>query len=269
MSTPPNILVFDSGAGGLSVAKEILNQVAHCHLIYLADNAYFPYGDLEDGELLERILSVITSAIAKHSPHIVVIACNTASTLALQQLRQQNQHVSFVGVVPAVKPAAQISQSGNIGVLATPATIGRNYTKNLISDHASEQQVFLHGSTNLVKLAEMHLAGEPVSPSEIESELDQLLKVDKSDNIDTVVLACTHFPLLKQHFIESQITKQKKLKFVDSGEAIGRRIKFLLENQFSHTNNSNPEKNHSVVFEYTSPSNSLENQKHYKNYLLK
>ena len=140
MTRPPRILLFDSGRGGLTVARAVAGRLPQAHLFYCADNGGFPYGAWEEATLIERILTVLGRAIALCLPDVVVVACNTASTIAMEQLREMFP-VPFVGTVPAIKPAAEQTRSGIIGVLATPATVKREYTQALIDNFAAHAQV--------------------------------------------------------------------------------------------------------------------------------
>lgn len=227
MPPPPKIVVFDSGAGGLSVAREILLTLPSCHLTYVADNAFFPYGLKEDSALSARIVSQISALYARQQPDIVVLACNTASTLALDILRARFD-CPFVGVVPAIKPAAILSKSKVIGVLATPATVARPYTQRLIAEFAQGVEVLLHGSDTLVELAEKKYRGEVVDGAAVYREISRLFDQPHGDRIDAVVLACTHFPLLKQEMIDLLAQHQRAVDWVDSGNAIARRVLDLL-----------------------------------------
>ena len=239
----PNILVFDSGAGGLSIAKEILFLITECHLIYVADNAYFPYGNRSDYDLTDRVLSLLKQLINQFEPQIVVIACNTVSTLVLSRLRDQHPKIEFVGVVPAIKPAAKISRTGHIGVLATPATTMRNYTYELINDHAKQHRVFLHGSAILVDIAEQFIIGNETNFDQLHNEIKQLLKRDPDNKIDTIVLACTHFPLLKNVIIENPLIKDRQVSIIDSGEAVAKRTQDRLAALYHQTEVKNNDEN--------------------------
>ena len=145
-----NILIFDSGVGGLSILTEIRQRCAGLNLHYLMDNHAFPYGTKADNYLIRRILDVCQSAVAELQPDILVIACNTASTLALAELRKQLS-IPVVGVVPAIKVAAELAPNGHIGLLATPATVHRTYTDQLIQDFAQGCEVQHMGSSALVQ----------------------------------------------------------------------------------------------------------------------
>ena len=220
-----HIAFFDSGLGGLSVAQELFShpQVTHLgitQLSYVADTEAYPYGDKPDTWLNERILSVVLDSHRRLTPDMWVIACNTASTLVLDALRAQI-HVPIVGVVPAIKPAAAASKSKVIGVLATPATVTRNYTAQLIADHAPGCQVLLHGSDTLVHESEKQLLGGDIDLAVLQKNIEALLNMPCGEAIDTIVLGCTHYPLIKA---ELSSLAPNIYHWVDSGEAIARRV---------------------------------------------
>lgn len=223
----PNLLVFDSGVGGLSVSTEIRQLLPSLELHYLMDNAAFPYGTKDDDFLKERVLKVCTQAVSKLNPDLLVVACNTASTLALDTLRQQ-LNIPVVGVVPAIKVAAQLSKQPVIGLLATDATVNRSYTNKLIQDFAADCEVHRFGSAKLVQWAESWL-DEPPALNELFEHLNPWLSSKPA--LTHVVLGCTHFPLLKQHL--SQLWPN--ITWVDSGAAIARRVEFLLGEQAKDT----------------------------------
>ena len=164
--TPPTILVFDSGLGGLTVFREIAVALPVARFVYVADDAGFPYGNLDEDALIARVLDVIGAAIAEHAPDLVVVACNTASTLALAELRARFS-VPFVGTVPAIKPACAQSRAQRVAVLGTLATVGREYTRALIREFAGGCDVVLVGSPRLAGFAEAELAGSPVADQHI------------------------------------------------------------------------------------------------------
>lgn len=253
-----HIAFFDSGLGGLSISQAFFAH-AQSHLVnvrtcsYIADTGAYPYGNKDDAWLAARIVSVLGGAIKQIKPDLVVVACNTASTLALQQLRD-TFNLPFIGVVPAIKPAVAVSQSGVVGVLATPATVARDYTAQLITDHAPQKQILLHGCTQLVAQAERALLFEPLDTHVVRLALTGLLKQQHGQHIDTIVLACTHFPLLKtamQH--EIQTLHKTPIAWVDSGDAIARRIIALasaLPNHNPLPNNDALLKNNAQPCEY-------------------
>lgn len=217
----PSILVLDSGIGGLSIVGNIREVCPRLQIHYLADLAGFPYGSKSEQELIQRVMSLLEANLPTYQPQLVVIACNTASTLVLDELRRRFT-VPFVGVVPAIKPAAQLTLSGVMAVLATEGTVNRDYTRKLIHDFAPEKQVILYSSANLVYMAEQKLKGNPPSNFDISKEVGAL---KNHSLLDTVVLACTHFPLLRDEL--SHALPQVKY-WVDSGEAIARRVQYWL-----------------------------------------
>jgi glutamate racemase len=220
----PRVLVFDSGVGGLSVAQEIRQRLPQVSLVYASDNAFFPYGTKGEAELIARVDQVIAALLARYPADILVIACNTASTLTLPHLRSKLD-LPIVGVVPAIKPAALMSQSGVIGLLATPATVARPYTHELIREYATNCQVISLGSSALVQIAEQKLRGEAIDSAAIGAITQELMNTENAEKMDVLVLACTHFPLLKE-----ELTQQlpERISLIDSGAAIARRVEFLL-----------------------------------------
>jgi glutamate racemase len=223
-SPAPRILVFDSGVGGLSVAREIQQRLPLNPLVYASDNAFFPYGTKGETELIARVDQVISELLLRYPADILVIACNTASTLTLPHLRSKLS-LPIVGVVPAIKPAALMSQSGVIGLLATPATIARPYTHELIREYAPNCAVISLGSSELVQIAEQKLRGEPIDTAAIGHIANELMRGEDAAKMDVLVLACTHFPLLKDELAQHL---PASLRLIDSGEAIARRVEFLL-----------------------------------------
>ena len=215
----PHCLVFDSGMGGLTVVAALRQLGFKGRLSYAADTGFFPYGNKSDADLTRRIPRFADALFKAASPDILVIACNTASTLALQIVREVLP-IPVVGTVPAIKPAAQMTRTGVIGVLATPGTLRRAYTDALVHEFARDRTVLTYGSVQLVELSERRAAGYPVSDEEIKAELDQLFLQPAGDLIDTVVLACTHFPLLRA---DLERMSPPGISFIDSGDAIARR----------------------------------------------
>lgn len=218
------ILVFDSGMGGLSVASAVRQRLPDAELFYAADTAAFPYGAWDEARLIERICAVIGALIAEVSPQTVVIACNTASTLALAALRKRFQ-VPFVGTVPAIKPAAAQTRSGVIGVLATPGTVSREYTRALVDAYASDCEVVLHGCAGLAQLAEQKLYGNPVALEAVEAEVRPVFVERGDKRTDVVVLGCTHYPLLLEEMREAA---PWTCTFIDPADAIARRAMDVL-----------------------------------------
>lgn len=230
------VLIFDSGVGGLSVAQSLRQHYPDAALCYACDNAWLPYGLREDAALTERIVAVCRSVVEACQPSVLVVACNTASTLALENLREQLA-IPVVGTVPAIKPAAAISQTRHIGLLATKATVGRPYTQRLIDSFASDCVITRVAADALVVEAEAYLAGvtpdidrmqvalaplwHAVAPPSSAHCLSSDHQALDTPELDTVVLGCTHFPLLKPWLTQ---LAPVPLHWVDSGDAIARRV---------------------------------------------
>lgn len=216
-----NALIFDSGVGGFSVLQHIRKIVPGLSSIYLMDNQLFPYGIQPDDILIERIVELCLKACQTKKIDLIVIACNTASTLALPALREALD-IPVIGVVPAIKTAANQSKTKHIALLATPATIDRPYIDQLIQDHGQDCMVKRIGSSDLVKISEQFWFHETIDLFHLESILMPLIEDRK---IDQLILGCTHFPLVSQQIADlfPQVT------LVDSGAAIARRICFILQ----------------------------------------
>jgi glutamate racemase len=220
----PNIIVFDSGLGGLTVYREVAAALPQARYLYVADDAFFPYGGRDEGALIARVLALMAELIAEHKPDLVIIACNTASTLVLPQLRDRFQ-VPFIGTVPAIKPACAASLSKRVSVLGTQATIAREYTKALIRDFANGADVTLVGAGELAALAEAKLRGQSVSDAAIAREVGPCFVDADGRRTDTVVLACTHYPLLLDRFTA---LAPWPVRFIDPAPAIARRAVELM-----------------------------------------
>lgn len=224
MSGAPHILVFDSGVGGLSIVGEIRRALPQATISYASDNGYFPYGTKSESALVDRVDRVLRALVKETHPHMIVVACNTASTVALPHVRAHFS-LPIVGVVPAIKPAAQTSRSKVIGLLGTPGTVTRDYTRQLINDFAADCQILPVGSSALVELAELKLRGQEPDSNQFLEALQPLIQSEHFAALDTVVLACTHFPLVRE---ELSAALGKPVSWVDSGEAIARRVSSLL-----------------------------------------
>lgn len=217
MASAP-ILIFDSGVGGLGIHAAVAARLPQENYVYACDNAAFPYGPKPEAELVQRVHDVLDALIARYRPQLVVVACNTASTVALPRLRQ-HYALPIVGVVPAIKPAAAISKNRIIGLLATPGTVQRAYTDQLIRDFAADCTVVKIGSSELVQLAEKKLRGGAIDTTQLRALLQPFA------DADTVVLGCTHFPLLKKALIDAAPHVEN---WIDSGNAIAERVVSLL-----------------------------------------
>jgi glutamate racemase len=213
------LLVLDSGIGGLSVVQALREALPGAGLVYLADNAGFPYGDLTDSALTSRVLRVVEQAITLLQPDAVVVACNTASTIALPALRSSFT-VPFVGCVPPIKPAAALSRNRCIGLLATPATVRRDYVQDLASRFAAGCTMLSYGSPRLAAMAEDLFQGTPPDPAAMKAELRGLFDQPDADRIDVVALGCTHYafllPALKAGF-------PQVVHWLDPAEPVARR----------------------------------------------
>ena len=217
-------LIFDSGVGGLSVAAEIRKAIPALKLDYVADDEFRPYGSKSAAQLRTRLPALIKTLSIMLRPDIIVIACNTASTSALAHIRSAVD-VPVVGVVPAVKPAALATRTGTLAVLGTPGTVAQPYVDELISDFAGGKQVILQGSLTLVEIAEAKLSGQKIDPARVKAELAPLFAGRGGADIDAVVLACTHFPLLRE---ELRAAAPQTVQWIDSGPAIARRVSAIL-----------------------------------------
>lgn len=224
MPSAPTILIFDSGLGGLTVHREVSGARPDARLIYVADDAAFPYGSIEESDLIPRVVDVIGQAIEAHRPDLIVVACNTASTLVLPDLRSRFS-VPFIGTVPAIKPACAASTSKRVSVLGTEATVNREYTRALIRQFANGAEVTLVGSARLAGYAEAELRGEPVADDAIAAEIAPCFIDADGRRTDTIVLACTHYPLLLARFTR---LRPWPVTFIDPAPAIARRVIHLL-----------------------------------------
>jgi glutamate racemase len=224
VASTPKILVFDSGLGGLTVFREVAQARPDARYVYVADDVFFPYGGHAETALIDRVVALMAELIEDHRPDLVVIACNTASTLVLPQLRMRFA-VPFVGTVPAIKPACAASVSKLVSVLGTEATVSREYTRTLIRDFGNGSEVTLIGSARLAGFAEVELQGEPVSDESIRAEIAPCFVEHTGRRTDTVVLACTHYPLLRPRL---ERLAPWSVNFLDPAPAIARRVIELL-----------------------------------------
>ncbi|QDY43407.1 glutamate racemase [Candidatus Pantoea soli] len=224
----PTVLVFDSGVGGLSVYDEVRQLLPDLHYLYAFDNEGFPYGEKSEAYIVERVVAIVNAITQRLPLALVIIACNSASTVSLPALRQRFEF-PVVGVVPAIKPAARLTRNGVVGLLATRGTVKRPYTHQLVAQFARECNIEMLGSAELVQLAEAKLHGDAVSLEEVRRTVMPWLRMKEPP--DTVVLGCTHFPLLRD---ELQQVLPEGTRLVDSGAAIARRTVWLLEHEAPH-----------------------------------
>jgi glutamate racemase len=227
MSNPgraPRLLFVDSGLGGLTVLSAARAAVPEADVLYIADDAGFPYGSKTDAELTERVFAIIERACASFEPDGIVLACNTASTSSLAALRQAIS-IPIVGTVPAVKPAAQLTRTGYVSVLATPATVDRAYTRRLVEQFGAEARFTLVGAPGLAALAEAHATGVTVEDADIAAEIAPAFIRDGAAQTDVVVLGCTHYPLLLGRL---EALSPWPVAWLDPSPAIARRIANVL-----------------------------------------
>jgi len=224
MNQTLTILVFDSGLGGLTVFREIAKARPDASYVYVADDAFFPYARRSEEQLVGRVVPLLEELTAAHAPDLVVIACNTASTLVLPHLRARFP-VPFVGTVPAVKPACMASRSRLVSVLGTEATVRREYTRALIRDFGHGCEVTMVGAARLAGLAEAALRGDAIDDGAISQEIAPCFVTSGGRYTDTIVLACTHYPLLLDRLVQ---LAPWPVDWVDPAPAIARRVMDLV-----------------------------------------
>lgn len=227
------LLFFDSGVGGLSVLGPTRALLPNAPIVYAADSAGFPYGKRTEVELATRVPALLGRLVERYRPRLVVIACNTASTIALDHARAALD-VPVVGTVPAIKPAAELSKSRVIGVLGTEATVRQPYVDDLAARFAADCILIRHGSPELVELAEAKLAGRDVPVEAVRAAIAAMIEQPRGDEMDVMVLACTHFPLLAEEIAAAFPT----ITQVDGGPGIARRIAYLTQGQAWETSPS-------------------------------
>ncbi|WP_188054090.1 glutamate racemase [Sphingosinithalassobacter sp. CS137] len=217
------LLFFDSGIGGLSVLAPTRALLPQAPLVYVADNGGFPYGTRSEAEIAARVPALLGRLAERYDPRLIVIACNTASTIALSAVRAALD-LPVVGTVPAIKPAAALSRTRTIGVLGTEATVRQPYVDDLAARYAGDCTVLRHGSAELVTLAEAALRGATPDGKRLRAVLRGLFEQPGGEQIDVIVNACTHFPLLARELATAAL---QPVQFVDGGEGIARRVAHL------------------------------------------
>ena len=217
------ILIFDSGVGGLTVLAELRKLLPQAPVIYAADLAGLPYGEKSEAEIAARVAGLLGRMAERYRPRLITIACNTASTIALGMVRDVLE-IPIVGTVPAIKPAALQTRTGVIGLLGTSATIRQKYVDDLEAEFAAGKHLLRHACPELVAAAEAKLRGEPTDPAVFRAAADGLRSQPGGAEIDTVVLACTHFPLVAD---ELRAAFGPDVAFVDGAEGIARRVAHL------------------------------------------
>lgn len=221
------VLVFDSGVGGLTVLDALRRVLPQAPVIYAADNAGLPYGEKSEAEIAARVAGLLGRMTERFQPRLACIACNTASTIALGMVRDV-LHIPIVGTVPAVKPAAAMTKTGVIGLIGTGATIRQGYVDRLEAEFAADKTLLRLAAPALVGAAEAKLRGEPVDPAVIAGTVAAMRAMPGGERIDTLVLACTHFPLLADELAQAF---GPGVAMVDGADGIARRIASLTEGQ--------------------------------------
>lgn len=222
MKQSKHLLVLDSGVGGLTIASALRER--RYAVTFEKDAKNFPYGTKSEEVLLPLVVEFAQECVAKHKPDLLVLACNTASTIALGEIRR-TVSCPVVGVVPAVKPAAAVSKTKVCGLLATVGSVKTPYLKDLIEHHAADCQWQIHGSSRLVTMAEEKVAGKKIDLEEVKNEIAPLFV----DGLDTVVLGCTHFPHLRDELLAAS---PWSVQWIDSTDAIVRRVEHILKEDF-------------------------------------
>lgn len=217
----PRVLVFDSGLGGLTVLEAIVEAMPGAALTFVADDAVFPYGGLGEDALVDRVMGLMEGLVARHQPAVIVIACHTASTLVLPPLRARWPSIAIVGTVPAIKPAVARSRSRMVSVLATPGTVARQYTRDLVERFAEDCAVTLVGSSTLAPMAESAMRGEGPGDAAVAAAIAPAFVEAKGRRTDAVVLACTHYPLLLETL---RRVAPWPVDWIDPAPAIARRV---------------------------------------------
>ncbi len=225
MTSAP-ILFFDSGVGGLSIVAPARALLPTAPFVYAADSAGFPYGTKSEAEIAARVPVLLGRLAERYKPRLIVIACNTASTIALPVVRAALD-LPVVGTVPAIKPAAALSRTRTIGVLGTQATVRQAYVDDLAAKFAGDCAVLRYGSADLVEMAEAALHGRAVAPERYAAVLEGLFAQPGGERIDVIVNACTHFPLVERELAAAA----PGVQFVDGGPGIARRIAHLMQGE--------------------------------------
>lgn len=216
--------VFDSGLGGLTIVATMLRHLHGAEIIYIADTANAPYGEKTKEEILEYSIRITEYLIHHYHIDALVVACNTATSAAIAELREKYPHLITVGTEPGLKPAISHSLTKNVGVLATPATLeGEKYKAlvSMLSKHY-QVQVYEQACPGLVQQIEAGDTGSATTLSMLENWLSPM----RSANVDTIVLGCTHYPLMKETI---QHIMQRPITFIDSAEGVTNRLIYLLE----------------------------------------
>ncbi len=218
------ILAFDSGIGGYGIVDALRGRLPGAWITMLADNAFYPYGEVPDAALVARIERVIGEAIRELAPDAIVIACNTASTVALGALRARFD-LPFIGCVPPIKWAASLSRTRHIGLLATRATVRRPYLSELARRFAPDCRLIAHGARGLADLAEAAFRGAAIDRGAVRGELETLLGQEGGAAVDVVCIGCTHYSFLLQALRDAS---PREIAWLDPAQAVARRTEAVL-----------------------------------------
>lgn len=213
--------VFDSGIGGLWVLAHLQRELPQYEYVFLADQAHVPYGNRTENEIVDLCFKN-TDFLLAQGCQIIVVACNTATSAGIIKLRERYPDIPFVGMEPAIKPATEMTHTRHIGVLATKLTIEGDKIKESINKYANGVEVHTCVGQGLVELVERGMADS----DEAEELLDKYLQPLINENIDELVLGCTHYPFLTKRI---QKILGDKVNIIDPAPAVVNRVKFLLE----------------------------------------
>jgi len=233
MTVPSPIGVFDSGIGGLSVLQALLAELPHEHFVYLADNGHAPYGEKTDLFVRQRSLAIAEHLIREHRIKALVVACNTATAAAIHELRAKYPHLPLIGVEPAIKPAAQLTQTGRVGVMATRGTVASDKFQRLLASLQGAAQFEVCACNGLALAIEQ--STQAAHRQAAEPQIDQLLRQYTAQlapfgkapgQIDTLVLGCTHYVFVQEAL---QALVGPDVQLVSTGEPVARQTRRLLE----------------------------------------
>lgn len=221
--------VFDSGLGGLTVVQAIANSLKGIEVFYIADTLFAPYGEKTKEQILKHSLDITNYLIKTHKIDALIVACNTATSAAIVNLREEFPNLIVIGTEPGVKPAMQTTESKSIGVLATPATLSGEKYQKLLKDLSLEHEVMVYDQAckGLVEQIE----NGKVSHVDTHKMLTTWLEPMKEKSVDTIVLGCTHYPLV------SDLIKEimgANIKLIETGSAIARRLESLTSNNIKN-----------------------------------
>ena len=218
--------VFDSGLGGLTVVKAISKTFKGAQIFYIADTLFAPYGEKTQKQILQHSLDITNYLIDKHNIDVLIVACNTATSAAINELRQIFPKLIIIGTEPGIKPAIELSKNGNVGILATPATLKGDKYQSLVDKLSSKNKIklFEQPCPGLVEQIENGHIKEEKTILMLENWLENMLL----NSVDTIVLGCTHYPLI------SEIIRDimgSEINLIETGSAIAKRLENLSKKQ--------------------------------------